>query len=44
MGIEGCLPYPKCVVDSGPTIKDPKYFTSFALGMPGEGEVKQVIE
>jgi hypothetical protein len=37
-------PYPKSVVDSGPTIKDPKDFTSFALGMPGKGEMKQVIE
>jgi hypothetical protein len=43
MRIEGC-PYLKSVVDGGPTIKNPEYFSSFALGMPGKGEVKQVIE
>ena len=26
------------------TIKDLKYFTCFAHGMPGKGEMKQVIE
>jgi len=34
----------KCVVDGGSAIKDSKYFTRFALGMPGKGEMKQVIE
>lgn len=34
----------KSVVDGGPAIKDPKHFTRFALGMPGKGEMKQVIE
>jgi hypothetical protein len=43
MGVEEC-PYLKSVVDGGPTIKDSKYFASFALGMPGKGEMKQVIE
>jgi hypothetical protein len=34
----------KRVVDGGSAIKDPKYFTCFALGMPGKGKMKQVIE
>ena len=38
------MPYPKSVVDGGPAIEDPEYFTSFALGMPGKREMKQVIE
>ena len=32
--------YLKCVVDGGSAIKDPEYFTCFALGMPGKGEMK----
>jgi hypothetical protein len=43
MGIEECT-HLKSVVDGGTAIKDPKYFTRFALGMPGKGEMKQVIE
>jgi len=34
----------KGVVDSGTTIKDPKYFTSFAMRMPGKGKMEEVIE
>jgi hypothetical protein len=34
----------KSVVDSGATIKDLEYFTSIAVGMPGKGKVKEVIE
>ncbi len=36
--------YLESVVDGGTTIKDPKYFTRVALGMPGKGEMEQVIE
>ena len=36
--------YPKGVVDGRTAIKDPEHFTRFALGMPGKGEMKQVIE
>jgi len=34
----------ECVVDSGATVKDLEYFTSIAVGMPGKGKVKEVIE
>jgi hypothetical protein len=34
----------KSVVDGRTAIKDPKYFARFALGMPGKGEMKQVIK
>ena len=40
---ESC-PHPKGVVYGGPTVKDPEHFTSFATGMPGEGETEEVIE
>jgi hypothetical protein len=36
--------YLKSVIDGGAAIKYPKYFARFALGMPGKGEMKQVIE
>jgi len=32
------------VVDSGATVKDLEYFTSIAVGMPGKGKMKEVIE
>jgi hypothetical protein len=36
--------YLKGVVDGSATVKDPEYFTSFAVGMPGKGKMKEVIE
>lgn len=42
--LEGECTYLKSVIDGGAAIKNPKYFARFALGMPGKGEMKQVIE
>lgn len=36
--------YLKRLVDDSATIKNPEYFTSFAMSMPGERKMKEVIE
>jgi hypothetical protein len=36
--------YFKGVVDRSATVEDTEYFTSFATGVPCEGEIEEVVE